>query len=150
MIRHELKHVLVAGHDNGGEPLVRRLSRQRADDVVRFIAGESDHRNAKRFAHTQDVRDLPDQILRHRFPRRLVAFIHLVAHSGALDVQGHTDVIRLLLLDELAQHRGEAENCVGRQTLGGAQPLHGGIVGPVDMGHSVDKVKTLAAQAVSL
>ena len=72
-------------------------------------------------------RYLRHQIRRRRRPVGLVLGINIVTKTLALDIKHHRKIIRLLLLDQLAQHVDHPENSPGRLPLRISQPRHGMI-----------------------
>ena len=142
--RQELEHILIAGDDDDVEPGPFRLVRERADQIVRLVPGLPDSGNIKSFHHAMDVGNLGAHAVRHRRPLRLVVFELRVAQGRPLFVERHDEAIRLLLANNLQQHRREAEDGVGLETFGIIHRRQG-EEGTIDVGAPIDQVERLAA-----
>src|SRR5207245_1030311 len=66
------------------------------------------------FDYPMDVRDLPRQRVRHRWPVCLVLLELRVPEGGPLLVERHGEVLGAALADDLLQHRGEPVDCIRR------------------------------------
>ena len=63
--------------------------------------------DAQRREHLLDERQLGEQVLRRRFAGALVLRQHLVAEGAALHVERDREMVGLLAVQHLGQHRGE-------------------------------------------
>ena len=108
---------LSPGDDDDLHPRLRLPAGDRPDDVVRLDPLLLQDRDGKPPDDLLDVGDLGDQGVGRGLPRRLVVRRRLVAEGGPLDVEGDGDVVRLLVAQELHQHRREAVDRVGGKTL---------------------------------
>jgi hypothetical protein len=137
---HELERVPVAGADDDLHALRAGLAGQRADDVVRLVPRQLDHRDLQRGQHLLDQADLALERRRGLRPVRLVLPVLLGPEGLPGHVEGHHDVRRLLVAQHVYQHRGEAEHGVGRLAGGGREVLHRqGEERPVRQGMSVQE-----------
>ena len=119
--RDQLKKVLVARHDSDVESCRRGLHRQRPDDVVGFVALGGQDSDAERLARGVHHRDLLGELVRHRRAVGLVVGREVVAKRPAGQIERRRDVLRLVLVEQLAEHRHEDVDGVGRASLGVAQ-----------------------------
>src|SRR5713226_4988126 len=90
-----------------------------------------------------DVRDLPRQRIRHRWPVRLVLLELHVSEGGPLLVERDGQVRGATLADDLLQHRGESVDGIRRK------PRRGGEIGKseegaVEVGAAVNEVEDRA------
>ncbi len=72
VVVHQLEAVEVAGDDVGVDPVGRCLQRERADDVIGFVALELDDRHAHHGHQLADDRELGPEVVRHRWTTGLV------------------------------------------------------------------------------
>ena len=112
--------------------------RQRADHVVGFEAGEGEHLHAERFARLVHERDLLREIRRHRRAIGFVVVAHLRPERRSGQVERRGDALRIVVGDELAQHRHEAVDGVGRAAVGPGQPAYR-VVGAIHLVAAVDE-----------
>ena len=101
---HQLKEVLVAGDDRHLEAGRHGLRRQRADHVVGLVALRGDDRHTERLAGLVHPRDLLGEIRRHRRAIGLVVGDQIVAERAPGQVERRADELRLMILNQLAQH----------------------------------------------
>ena len=103
----QLEGVAVAGQHQRvvSGPLPHRG--ERGDDVVALIPLLFDVGDAQRREHLLDERQLGEQVLRRRFAGALVLRQHLVAEGAALHVERDREMVGLLAVQHLGQHRGE-------------------------------------------
>ena len=120
-------------------PFFARLLGQRADHVVGLKAVEFENRQPHGFAHPPHVGQLHGEILGHRRALRLVLVKKLVAKRGFPRVEHHGEIIRRMLLRQLAQHVREQVGNLRGNALRAVQPRHGRKVGAKDESHRVDK-----------
>ena len=137
---HDLEKVLVDGDDDHLQTVFPRLPGDGGDDVVRLVSRVGEHGHPKDPAHPMEVGDLPRQVFRHGWPGRLVVGKLLVPNRGPGKIHGHGQIVRLLFLDQLAQHARESEDGAGGKPLPVGQSPDG-IVRPVELGHAVDDVE---------
>ena len=104
---HELKEVLVDGDDRHVEAGRDGPRRHRADDVVSLIALHRENRHTERLAGFMDPVDLLSEIVGHRDAIGFVVRRDLVAEGRAGQVERGGEICRLVVGDELAQHRHE-------------------------------------------
>ncbi len=142
VVGHELQQVLVRGDDHDLQALLDRLPGEGRDRVVRLVAGDLDHRHPQRLAHAPDVRDLHGEGVVHLRAVGLVLRVLPVAERLPRRVEEDGDVLRTLVLEELAQHRGEAVGGVRGQALAGGEPADG-VEGAVELAGAVDEVDRL-------
>ena len=138
----ELEEIFVDADDDDLQAVLLLGQRaERCDDVVCFIPLIAEHGDLHGFAQPQDVRDLLGQVLRHLRAVSLVLLELLVAHGWTGAVESHGEVIRRLVLHELAQHGGEAVHRIRGETLSVGQTLNR-VVRTIDMRHPVDQEKS--------
>jgi hypothetical protein len=138
----ELEEVLVARHDRDLEPGGDGARRDRADHVVRLVALVGQNRHAERAAGVVDPRDLIGQLGRHRRARRLVVARQLGSEGRARQIERRGDELGMVLGDELAQHRDEDVDGVGRLARRAREPgpAHR-VVRPVHLRAAVDEIE---------
>jgi len=115
---NELHHVLVPGNDDHRHPRLRLPSGDRADDVIRLEALLLDDGDRESPDDLLDIRDLGNQRFGGRPACRLVLFEGLVPEGRPLDVEGHGDIVGLLVAQQLHQHRREAVDRVRGKPFG--------------------------------
>jgi hypothetical protein len=138
---HQLKEILVSRDDRHLEPGRGGLRRQRADHVVRFIALRGEDGHAHGFARLVHQRDLLREIAGHRRAVGLVVGDDVVAEGRAGEIEGGGDVLRLMIVDQLAQHRHEAIDGVGGVSVGAGQPADR-VIGAIHLRAAVDQVQS--------
>ncbi len=112
-VLHELEEILVAGHDRGLKPVGTGLHRQRADHVVSFHAFERQDGHAHGLARFVDPRHLFGEVAGHGSPIGLVVGGDVRAEGLPAQVERREDVLRLMVREQLAEHRDEAVGGVG-------------------------------------
>ena len=137
----ELHHVLVARDDGNVEALFRALLGERANHVIRFKSGKFEDGQPHGFAHPPHIRKLHGKIVGHRRPLRLVLVKKFVAKCRFLRIEHHGEIIRRVLLLNLAQHVGEQVGHFRGNALRAIQPRHRRKVGAKDKSHRVHKKK---------
>ena len=80
-------------------PCVGGLRRQRANDVVRLVAGRLETRDAERLEQLAHARELRAQVVRHREALGLVRLVGLVAEGGLGAVPRRDDVSGLQVVE---------------------------------------------------
>ena len=136
----QLQQVLVAGDDDDPVSCRVPLDRDGSDHVVGLEprAGEDPH--AQRLGGAVDQRHLDHQVVGHRRTVRLVVAGQFVAEGGSGHVEGRDNRGRTMVVDELAQHRDEAEDGVARRAVGRGQSPNR-VVGAIHLGIAVDHVE---------
>ena len=137
-VADELEEVLVARHDHDVDRLGLGPARQRADDVVRLVALHGQHGHAQRLTRLVDPGNLFDQVVRHRCPVGLVVGVELLAKCRTADVECGGDVLWLLVVQQLAQHRDEAVHGVRGLAVGAGQAANG-VIRAVHLRAAVDQ-----------
>ena len=142
--RQELEHVLIASNDDDVEAGLFRLVGERADQIVRLVAGLPDGGNVEGLHHAMDVRNLSAHAFRHRRPLCFVCLELRMAQCRTLFVKRHHETIRLPLTKNLQQRRRKTEDGVGLEAFGIIQSRQG-EERTIDIGAPVDQVERLAA-----
>ncbi len=117
VVGDQLEHVQVAGHDRRVEAAALGVHGDRADDVVRLVAGQLVDGDAQRLDDLADLGELVAQVVRHPLAGRLVLGVLLVAERRALEVEGDRDVVRLDVRDAAQDDAAEAEDRVDELAL---------------------------------
>ena len=112
-VADELIEILVARDDRHLEAGRGRLLRQRPDHIVGFVALGGEDRHAERLARRVHHRDLLGELVRHRRAVRFVVGDEVVAERAARQIERRRDVFRLVLVEQLAEHRDEDVDRVG-------------------------------------
>ena len=137
---HQLEEVLVTGDDGDLEPGFDGPFGKRADHVVGFEAREGENRDAEGFTRFVDPRNLLGEIRRHRGAVGLVVGRHLGPECRAGQVERRGDVLRRMIGDELAQHRHEDVDRVGRFAGGpGQAPAAHRVIRAIHLRAAVDQ-----------
>ena len=144
-VANELKEVLVERDDDRVEAGVDGLQRQRPDDVVGFIAIRCDDGDAERFACRMHHRDLDGELIGHRRAIGLVIPGQIVTERAAGQIERRRDVLRLVLVEQLAQHRDEDVHGIGRLPLRVAEQTavggaHRRVIRAVHLRAAVDEI----------
>ena len=139
LLAHQLEHVLVRGHDHDVEAARDGLLGERRDRVVRFEAGHLHDGQAEGLADPPDVGQLHHEVVVHLRAVGLVLLVLVVAERPPRRVEEDSDVLGLLVLQELAQHGGEAVGGVRGQTAAGREAADG-VEGAVELAAAVDEV----------
>ena len=123
------------------QALAPAAGHQRADDVIGFVLGVAEGRNAGVPAELAAALELQLEIRRRRVAIRLVAGIDLVAKRGreAL-VEGHGDVARLRALDEIAEETRETEGGMRGIAVAVGHVRRHGVVGAEYVDRRVDEI----------
>ena len=109
-IVHELVRVPVAGHDHDLVTLGGQPCGERRDHVIGLVALGVDGGHAERLDQPANQLDLLDERLGRRRPARLVARGESVAERRLAPVERDGHPGRRLVLEQLGEHRGEAED----------------------------------------
>ena len=121
-----------------------RLRGQGGDDVVGLEPRRVDDGQAEDLADPAHVGQLHREVVLHLPAVRLVLAVLLVAEGGPGEVEGDADPLRVLVLVQLAQHRGEAVDGVAGQAARRGEALDR-EVGAVELGAAVDQVDRVLA-----
>ena len=137
---HQLHQVLVAGDDVNIEIFFLGLLGERPDHVVGLIPGVLDHRQPHCLAIAPDKRQLQREFIGHGLPLRLVFSKKFVAKSRRRDVEHHSYVVRLPILEQLANHVCKDVGNV-RRNAGRSSHAHGhrGVESAKDVAHRVNQ-----------
>ena len=84
-------------------------SNERADDVVGLVAIANQGRDVKGFEQSSDMRQSPDDVLRHRFALDFVFGELAVPFGRRFGVEGDGDVRGLLIRENVQQRVGKDE-----------------------------------------
>ena len=129
VVGDELVHVAVARDEQHIVAGVLAATGERAQDVVALPALELDHRHvhlAQQLLHHGELL-VEDGV--HGRPLGLVLRQHLHAHARLALVERADDATRAELLDQLHEHRDEAEDGVGRPAVGRGHRGRDGVEG---------------------
>ena len=137
---HKLKEILVAGHDYHGPAFGDRSHRQRADDIIGFEADEREHLHTERFARLMHERDLFREVRRHRCPIGFVVVAQLRSEGRSRQIERRGDALRIVIHDELAQHRHEAIDRVRRAAVRPGQAPYR-VVRAIHLVAAVDEIQ---------
>ncbi len=144
----ELHQVLVGGDDGGGGAGFARLAHIGRDQVVGLEAGLLEARQVEGAHRVADQRELRDEVVRRVRPVRLVVGIELVAEGLLRLVEHHGEMgrplLRLHVAQQLPQHVAEAVHGIELQPVGLAGQRRQGVIGPEDVGRSVDQEDVIA------
>ena len=114
----QLVGVAVARDDDHVVTAVAALGGQRGDDVVGLEADLFEHRDLEALDHPAHQAHLLAQDVGRLGPPRLVGGDHVVSEGGFGPVEGHRDVVGVVVLQQVDQHRREAEHGVGHLARG--------------------------------
>jgi hypothetical protein len=146
-VADELVGVAVAGHHHHRHAARLGLRRQGRDDVVGLVALDGYVRVAERVDQRRQVRPLLLEQVRPRGALRLVVRGDLLA-PGEPGVPHHDGRHRAVVREDLHEHRGEAEDRVGRLALGRGDRLRQGEERPVGERVAVDQEELAGGVAV--
>ena len=120
----ELEGVAVAGDDE--DVVARRagLRGEGGDDVVGLVAGGGQVADAERVKNLEDEADLAAELVRGLRPAGLVLDVLLVPEGRLGPVERHRHPGRLLVPQDVDEHRGEAVDGVGGLARRGREVLH--------------------------
>ena len=133
----QLKEVFVGGCDHYVVAAIPRRAGERPDQIVGFPVRHPDHWDAQPVEDFVHQRQLHDQVVGHRLPIFLVVGEGLVPFFGSADIEGHSNAIGVVILEQLAQHLGESVHRVGGQARRVGQATDR-KVGAVDVVGTVD------------
>ena len=141
---NQLKRVAVAGDDHNWHRLrcgARKLG-QRRDHVVCFEAVDVNVVPAERLDDRREVRPLFAQKIGLRWAVRLVARVKFLATRRAAIPTDDRWIVAVFGV-ELHEHRGEAEDCIARLTLGGRDRVREREERAVGEAVAVDQIERL-------
>jgi len=125
VVGHQLQRVAVAGDHQNAETLLCCLRGQRGDDVVGFVTLPGQNRDAHRPQDVLGEVDLATEFVRRRAPLRLVLGEDLGTERLPRHVESGRYVARVLVAQQVDQHRGESVHGVGGLTRRGLEVLGG-------------------------
>ena len=131
VVGDELEGVLVPGHQHAVPPGRLALPGESAQQVVRLPSGQLVAGDVHGVQHLFEHRHLLGQLLRHGVAGGLVGLVGLVAEGGSVDVEGHAQRLRLLLLRQPQQRREKAVHRMGIEPVPCGQGTNA-VIGPVD------------------
>ena len=134
----KLEGVGVAGDDEGLHSLLAGLPGQGAQHVVGFVALHLEDGEVEGADDLLDAVHLDGHLLGGFDPVGFVGFILVVAETLA-HVEGHGDVVGLLVPQDVEEHGGEAVDGIGQLPLGGGQFVWEGVEGAVGQGMAVNE-----------
>ena len=117
LLIRELQEVAVTGDDRHLHALLLAALRDGTEQVIRLVAALHEERNVHRAKHLLHQRNLLVQLRRHRLPRPLVGIKHLMAEGRLMHIEGHRQMIRLLLIQHLQKDIQETIDRVRMQPL---------------------------------
>ena len=122
---HQLQRVPVTGTDEHLVTPADGLLGERGDDVVGLVVRLGQHRDAEHTQHILHQADLALELVRCRAAVGLVLGEGSRAERLAGHVEGHGQVRRLLVAQQVDQHRGEPEDRVRDLPGGRAEVVRG-------------------------
>ena len=125
VVTDQLQRVAVTRHHQNPVPLILGLRRERRDDVVSLEPGLRQHRDAQCAEDLFGDVDLAAELVGRRRPALLVLRVFLLAEGLAGHVERGRDVGRLLVAQQVDQHRGESVDRIGGQATLGLEILGG-------------------------
>ena len=135
-LAHQLQRVPVARDQQRGRALRLRRARERAQDVVRLVAGALAHGHAHLPQELPDQRELAQQILRRLAPAGLVGGVAPVAERRLVHVERHGQVVRLRLR-KLEQHGQKPVQRAGGHAVARGH-IRQRVIGAVEQAVAVD------------
>ena len=140
-LTHQLREVLVAGHERGRQSFGTQTGSQGADDVVGLVLATAEIGDTDVPTEFTAASELQLQVRRRRLAVRLVGGIDAVAEGGleAL-VERDRDVARLRPFDQIAQEARETEQGMCRVALAIEHIGRHGVVRTEDIHGGVDEV----------
>ena len=117
---------------------------QRTDDVVRLKVGDFDSGDAVGGEELTDERHGDADPFGRLFALRLVSRVLAVAEGATCGVEDDSDLLGILLREEVLQHEDEAEDSAGIAPLAvEAWGFDEGVVGAVDQGVRIEEEESL-------
>ena len=113
MVIHHLEDVPVAGDDQAVHAFAFSLPGKRREHIVRLEALRGEDRDVQRLHDLLDALDLRPQLVGHALAMAFVFGEHLVPKRLA-HVEGNGHVFRLLVAQDVEEHRREAEHGIGQ------------------------------------
>ena len=138
-ILDQLEGVPVAGDDDHVHPLGGACGGQGGDHVVGLDALDAQLRHLHGLQHLPDERHLGGEQVRGLLAARLVLRVEVVAERAGRRVEGHRQVLGLLVGEQFHEHRREPEHRVGHRAGLGGQVGGEGVEGPVGQGVAVEE-----------
>ena len=139
IVINDLRQVFIAGGYQCPQSCARRPGRQGGDHVIRFHVVDEQQWNAQGPDNFMQGFYLGHQVRRGRRTVGLVLGIQVVAETLSLGIEHNRKIIRLLFLEQFAQHVYNAEYGPGRLFLRVREARHGmvgteQVIGPVNQG----------------
>ena len=119
LVTEQLPGILVAGGDRARSSRRGDPRCQRGEDVVGLVTGELQAGNAQHVEQPTGERDLGHEVGRHLSPVGLVGLEPLVTKGRPGRVHAAEEIVGPLLLDDVEQVAGEAEDDRHRPAVGG-------------------------------
>ena len=141
MVVDELQQVAVPGDDDHLVAVAGAGAGEAADDIVGLVPGPLVDRDVEGIDQLADAPDLLDKVGWGLGARRLVAVEGLVA-KGAAAFERHRDVLGVVRLDDVEEHRREAEDGVRLLALLGHHRCGDGVVGAEEETEAIDQHQT--------
>jgi hypothetical protein len=136
LVSDQLKHVFVIGDNHCQQVVPLCFLSKGSDDVIGFVAFNLQDGHVQGFTKPSDVGKLGCQIIRHLRPMGLIGLEGFMTKCGLAAVKYDSDIVRLILADQLAEHRSKTKHGVGRQALTIRQ-IANGVKRSEYVGHSV-------------
>ena len=121
---NQLQRIPVTGDNDALPAVVGTDFCHGADHVVGFPALTFVDRDVHGAQNILHHRHLLRQLLGHSMTVGLIALVFQMAEGGAVEVKGHADGLRLLLLLHPLQNVQKAVNSMGVQSIPGGQGTH--------------------------
>ena len=139
--REQLGEVLVAAHDGGWPAGPAAVLDERADEIVGFIQGVGAVHQAERAHEAPALPELALEVLGRRIAVGLVLGIDTGAEGRreAL-IERHGDVLRVHLLDEVAEKAGKTVERVDRVAVRVGNVIGHRVIGPEHVDAGIDQV----------
>jgi hypothetical protein len=143
----QLEEITVGGDDHRLHPLLHRPEGQGGDGVVGLVALDLHDGDLQRPQHLADQPELLPELVGRLRAAGLVVGVHGQPLHGRSLVERHRDPVRLLLGQELDQHRGEPVHGVGDLAGGRGQVRGKGEIRPVGQAVAVEEEEALRHHA---
>ena len=139
MVPDKLQEVFVSGYNDHRQILTGVSCGQCADDIIRFNATLFQDRDSECPDDFFYIRYLRNDRLRYLLAGCLVSFVGVMAKCRPFNVKGHGNVCRVMIPQELQEHRRKPVDGVRGKTLGIGKVANG-VKGPEKIIASVDEV----------
>ena len=135
----QLEGVAVTGDDQDLPTVLNGVAGERRDDVISFETLHSKLADLQRLQYLIHQRKLTLEVVRRRFPLRLVFRVSLCAEGLPRDVPRHRDSVRVVVLQQTDKHPRESEHGVGDLPGLGGEVFRKGVKGAVGDRVAVDQ-----------